>query len=128
MTLHRAGWIRLGVVLSILWLIGCAGYLLADYRRTFHETAASAWDTSARSEWQVRGQEGRYFDCTLSESLVTNAQTIADVEAQTTCSPVIGNVVALVISIPLLLWGAIPLLVVSFLWVRAGFRGARAAR
>lgn len=123
MKLHIAGWWRLEVVVTVVWLLGCTLYLAADYHGTLHETATAAWQRAAPPEWHVRGQEGQYFNCRLSAGPTTNAKTLADVEAQTDCSAFAGQMAVLLLSVPVFV-GVLPLLVLSLLWIRAGFRDA----
>lgn len=109
----RKGWIRLGVVLSVVWMVGVAIYAALDFSSVRADllTSVRTSDPSlAKSGWEVVGQESFLTTCDAKDK-------------QVLCSPRIFNVLGLALVPVAASWLVAFLLVYAALWVRAGFRG-----
>lgn len=104
------GWIRLGIVVSVTWLILVFSYAVFDYFRV----------NSMESGWQQPERSGPLPVETRPISLLTECGYEGK-ETLTTCSPRYLNLMLLVLG-PIALGWLPVLLVYGVLWVRAGFR------
>lgn len=112
---NRVGWLRLGIVLSVAWLIGVSIYAVWEYRSVQDSLNASVLLPELNSQfpqgWQLYGQQTFLTDCKIENMRVF-------------CSPRVVNLFTLALLPVLLVWILIILLVRVFLWVRSGFRGS----
>jgi len=107
---RRNGWLRLGIVLSALWLLGVAIYASWEYQSMQSSLAHSALPSELPpSEWEVVGQQSFLTDCKL-------------VQGQASCASRVANLASLALLPILAIWPMVLLLVCAFLWVRTGFR------
>ena len=111
---QRKGWIRLGIVFSVAWIVGVLIYAVSNHytvRADIVEQVNSpeySQTPSVVTRWVDR--QTFLTDCDVKEKLVS-------------CSPQFSNV-ALLILLPVVgFWLTGVLIVYTFLWVRAGFRG-----
>ena len=118
------GWLRIGIVLSVMWCISFSVYALLRYRHFADECVVHMWETRNEGTWRVVGLEDHLFKCSLKDDLPEGGNYGTElIKSKTTCS---------VKMLPCLLWMSgpiiaawllIPVLVWSFLWVRKGFIG-----
>ncbi len=108
----RKGWLRLGIALSLTWIVGALIYSAIDYYLI--NSTESGWETEGRSERGLPAESTR-------TSFLTRCG-YEEKQALTTCSPRYSNV-ALLALVPLLGgWVFVTAAVFVFLWVREGFR------
>ena len=106
----RQGWIRLGIVISVLFLASFHSFLYLQYKETGSSITASSLDKATPDEWKVVGVESKFFSCSAVRSTGSCTLKVAPYSMATL--------------IPLLvLWGLIPALLAIYRWVRAGFKG-----
>lgn len=103
----RQGWIRLGIVISILFLASFHVVLYRQYKDAASSIASSALDKSVPDEWRVVEVESRLFSC--SAGYGCTIKTVPYLIA--TLSPLF------------VIWGLIPAIFATCYWIRAGFRG-----
>jgi len=109
----RRGWIRLGVALSIAWLLGVALYAAFDFASVRDDLLTSVRTSDpalAKGGWEVVGQETFLTTCDSKEK-------------QVSCSPRVLHLLGLAFLPVALSWIVTLLLVYAVLWIRAGFRG-----
>jgi hypothetical protein len=106
------GWIRLGIVLSVAWLILALAYAGFDYYRVNSKEAG--WETVGRSSAPPAEIKPASF---LTECGFEGKKNL------TTCSTRYVNLALLVLGPIASGWLIVFLIVYAALWVRAGFRG-----
>lgn len=107
---NRHGWIRLGIVVSALWLVASAAYVAFDYVSHSVEMESRTVTPKDRAE----GWEPVVFSTTF---------TACNFAGTVSCSPNWATI-AVVVLLPLVsLWIIAVVTVVAFQWVRAGFKG-----
>lgn len=109
------GWARLGVVLSIVWLLGVLAYTMHDYwslQSAVSSTAAGHRSDAGFDEWEIVS--------THSALSICNHQTVPP-----KCSLRVANVFTLALGPIVAIWMLTFSTVVAIRWVRAGFRGSR---
>lgn len=111
---NRVGWRRLGIVLSVAWLIGVSIYAAWEYRSVQDSLDNSVLLPELSPQlpqgWQLYGQQTFLTECKIENKHVF-------------CSPRVVNLFTLALLPVSLVWILIILLVRVFLWVRSGFRG-----
>lgn len=108
----RKGWIRLGIVLSIGWLVVALAYATLDFSRVSAKEAG----------WETVGNSNALPFETVPISLFTECHGYGGGGVPTTCSPRYLNV-ALLVLVPVALgWALVLAVVYATLWIRAGFR------
>lgn len=117
------GWMRLGVVLSTLWIIGASVTIGMLYSKITDEFFTDAWTTQDSSGWAVVGMQSFLFKCEaqrLSEPAATIEEFKSNANPQ--CNLINQNA-AIVLLLPVIcVWILIPLGVKLFFWIRDGFR------
>lgn len=60
----QKGWIRLGIVISLAWMIGVASFTAFEYKSTIDDFA-SAVASMKDEQFQIVGQDGFLFNCSV---------------------------------------------------------------
>lgn len=111
---QRKGWIRLGVVLSVAWIVGVLIYAVLEHYSVRGDltTSINLPEPSSPpvvSHWEIVGQQSFLTDCDVKQK-------------QVSCSPRFTNL-ALLSLLPIIsCWLIAVLVVYAVRWVRAGFR------
>ena len=110
---QRKGWIRLGAVLSVAWIIGVSVYAATDH-----------YSVRADLVEQVNSPEYSQTPPVLTHWVDHQTfLTDCDVELkQVSCTPRFTNLAMLILTPIIGCWLIVVLLVYTVLWVRAGFR------
>ena len=108
---RRKGWIRLGVVLSLAWLLGVLVFSIYE-----HYAAKSYFAASLK---EIIGKYGRDVEARY-QTLLTDC---SGEESAIACSPRWINLALLVLGPVLGCWVLAIVLTYAALWIRAGFRG-----
>lgn len=116
------GWLRLGVVLSLVWLLSVCTYVGFDYWRI--NSVEAGWEHVGRVN-VPSGAERNPFD-QFDEPAPKSFFVICGAEAATqttTCSLRINNFLFVAVGPIFAVWLVAVLGGLAVLWVRAGFRG-----
>ncbi len=106
----RKGWTRLGTVLSLAWLLGTLIYATVEFQTVQVNLTESINSPKPNDPFAALG-----FEITGQQTFLTNCNVK---EKRVSCSPRISRI-ALLATVPVVIaW----ILVVAFIWVRAGFR------
>lgn len=108
----RNGWVRLGVVLSLAWLLGVLVYAGVEYHYTLEDLTSSVQSPDPALKpggWEVIGQESLVINCGVREK-------------QVSCSLRLGNLALLIFGPIAAAWLVVLAFVYAAMWVRAGFR------
>ncbi len=117
------GWVRLGIVFSVLWLLGASMTIGLLYNKRINDFNSITWETRNQGRFIIVGEESFLFECNakaISHSIdnLTEFQDLAKPE----CHIKIDRV-TLVTIVPVVVgWLVIPLVVWVVLWVRKGFK------
>ena len=106
----RQGWIRLGIVISVIFLASLHFFLYLNHQELSSSITSSSSDTTTSDVWEVVGLESRFFSCSAAGST-------------SDCKIKLVPYVIATLTPLLVLWGLIPALVSTYRWVRSGFKG-----
>ena len=107
--IQRIGWIRLGIVISILWLLAIAGYVTYDYYSVqLALSQPKSFVEPNTKEWIVVAQQSVLTECKTGHGLII-------------CGLHWRHLALLAILPILAAWLVTTLISAAFLWVRAGF-------
>lgn len=111
---QRRGWIRLGVVLSIAWVVGVFAYAISDHYALRADAIATVDAPEPATppvvtRWDIVGQQSFLTECDIKYKLVTCSPRVLNL-ALLTFLPIVGG------------WLIVVLIVYAVLWIRAGFR------
>ncbi|SRR5581483_5158962 len=108
----RKGWIRLGVVLSLVWVLGVLIYAGIEYhtvRTNLTNTVQSPTNSSIDGDrWEIVGQKTFAISCAVKNK-------------QISCAPRFKNLVLLAIAPVIVAWVLVILITCAATWVRTGF-------
>jgi len=110
---RRKGWIRLGIICSIAWLIGVLVFAGIEYHTVQADLTLSVQFVDpllTAGKWEVVGKQTFITNCGVNEK-------------QVSCSPRFANLALLAIGPVALGWVLVVLIVYAVIWVHAGFRG-----
>jgi len=114
------GWHRLGITLSVIWLVICTVYLALDLHSMSVQTVEAVY-SARKDDIGVVGQSGRFTACELTGSGRPPADT-ESIELRVSCRPLLAPT-AWLCGLPLaLMWTVVPLTAFAFRWTVAGFR------
>jgi len=108
----RTGWIRLGIVLSLVWLLGVLVYAGIEYRTVETDLTKSVQSPNPALKtggWEVIGQQTLVTNCGVKNK-------------QVSCSPRLANLALLAFAPITVAWFVVLLIVRAVVWVRAGFK------
>lgn len=110
------GWIRLGIVLSCVWLVAVLTYTTFDFYRI----------NSKEAGWENVPKIGAPSVVPVKDirrlSLLTECGHDGK-QPMTTCAPRYANLALLILGPIAAGWLVVLLIVYAVLWIRAGFRG-----
>jgi disulfide bond formation protein DsbB len=101
----RTGWLRLGILVSVIWFLGVAFYAAYEWDSERIQFTSAALMSESKGEWAVVGQESFWVSCHL-------------VEKKTSCSSKVLNILGVEVVPLIAMW----CLAFAVAWVRAGFR------
>lgn len=105
----RRGWMRLGVVLSVAWIVVVVVFTGYQYRETRFDLLSSIGSPQHSGDgWEIIGKQVLLFECSVNSMKVS-------------CHPRADNLALLAIGPIALTWVFAYLFAVSVAWVRAGF-------
>lgn len=107
----RKGWIRLGIVLSLAWILSVVAFGTYDYFAARSDTGAlrSFPDRSLAGGWEEPGKRTAFTFCLVRETGVSCEIHFTFLALLALAPVIIGWLVAVAVA-------------VSFRWVREGFR------
>ena len=102
------GWIRLGLVVSVIWLVASCCYFFYHVHAESQDWPKVVRATSNNGPWAVVSQDSFYAYCDAQSSHVQ-------------CKPKVLNL-ALIAALPIgVAWAIVIAAVLATAWVRAGF-------
>jgi hypothetical protein len=102
------GFIRLGIVISIAWVIGVISFIAIKYDVT-NKNFVRAVEETKNSRFQFGGRESYLIECSV-------------IDDKSVCSIKITNTLVVLLAPIAVVWIVVPLIVWSALWIRAGFK------
>jgi hypothetical protein len=117
------GWIRLGILLSGIWVLAFCAYLFYEYRSCEDDFASRVWHSRNSLQWQVIGDEGPFFTFSLEGTLPEGGDYGTEfIRSKTICNIKVGPCFIWMFGPVIVGWAIIPLSVWSCRWVGKGFR------
>lgn len=116
------GWLRLGLIISFMWLLGATGIISLLHNRETNDFNSTAWGTRNNGEWAVVGKESFLSAC-KAKSTSQPIETLQDFQrlAEPECNVRLDHAAIILIAPMGIAWLLIPVAVWTFLWVRKGF-------
>lgn len=108
------GWCRLGVVLSVLWLVVAGGIVSYSY----FNTKAQFNTPPSEIPPPLTGATITFMPSTFAQCLINSA-------SERTCALKGTRIVVFELAPVVAGWAIVVLLVIAVRWVRAGFRGTQ---
>jgi hypothetical protein len=113
----KSGWLRLGIIISIVWLFTASSYIIIDINNDKDEFITNVYDSTHDKQWKVVGQESEYSIC-KSVSTEQPINSISDIK--TTCKPKVVSISSLVFIPLILFWLICTFSFKSIQWIRNG--------
>lgn len=128
MTNRRKGWVRIGIVASVLWLASSSVIVVIDLRTTSDRLTHDIFQMRYnKGEWEIdhwrSGGYGGYFKCSMTDKEPeSDDYSIEFIKSKMDCKPLVYPFAILYLTPLLVIWLLVPISIRIILWVMDGFR------